>query len=186
MGLQAGYIFQQSNFTQLNIQQLPDPNFQSDYSEAIPEFGVGFYYYTNRWHLGFSVPKVTGDLFSNDPRRLNNERHFYLHGGYVFGISDAIQLHPSILLKSIGGTAISYDINLNAVINNVIWLGTSVRSFNTVNLLVQIQLNQQLRFGYSYDTQFTGFSQIRNNSHEIMLNYFFKYRKEKVVSPRIF
>lgn len=186
MGLQFGVLSQRSDFQQLITQQPGDPNFQANYSEILPEFGAGIYYYTDRFHIGFSVPKITGDLFSNDPRSLQNERHFYLHTGYVIGVSEILQLHPSVLVKSVGGAAIAYDINLNAVINDVLWIGTSVRSFNSINALLQVQLSQQFRFGWSYDTQYSGFSQITNGTHEIMLNYFFKYRKEKVVSPRIF
>ncbi len=185
MGLQAGYMFQRSDYTNATT-QFPDPAFQENYSEGFPEFGAGLYYYTDRWHVGISAPKVTGNLFSNDPRRIDNERHIYLQGGYVFGINTILQLHPSILVKSVSGSAISYDLNLNAVLNNVIWAGISLRSFNSFNALLQLQITPQIRAGYSYDTQFSGFTQARAASHEIMLNYFFNFRKEKVISPRIF
>ncbi len=185
MGIQAGYLLQRSDYASVTTQQA-DPNFQGNYREAFPEFGAGLYYHTDRWYIGASVPKLTGDLFSDDPRRIENERHFYLTSGYVFRVNEVLQVHPSVLLKSIGGAALAYDLNVNTVINEVIWAGVSVRSFNAINVLLQLQTTQQLRFGYAYDTQFAGFSQIRNSSHEIIFNYLFAYKKDKVVSPRIF
>jgi hypothetical protein len=51
--------------------------------------------------------------------------------------------------------------------------------------MVQCQLNYQLRMGYSYDFNFGDIGKYMNGSHEIVLNYVFKYSR-KVTGPRQF
>ena len=53
-------------------------------------------------------------------------------------------------------------------------------------LLTQMKLNEELDMGYAIDIYSNLSSQRNFVSHEIMLNYKFKFRKSGIVTPRYF
>jgi hypothetical protein len=55
-----------------------------------------------------------------------------------------------------------------------------------MNILVQLQLNDQLSIGYSYDNVINRLHAITRGSHEFMMSYNFNFFGLKVVSPRYF
>jgi hypothetical protein len=52
--------------------------------------------------------------------------------------------------------------------------------------MMQLQVTEQLTFGYSYDASIGEISSIESGSHEFMLNYRFRFAKKGMVSPRYF
>jgi hypothetical protein len=79
------------------------------------------------------------------------------------------------------------DFNANLLIKDVIWIGASYRSFESIDALLELQLSSQLKLGYAYD--FATSRQVRSvtgGSHEMMLNYRFSFSKTKLITPRYF
>jgi hypothetical protein len=52
--------------------------------------------------------------------------------------------------------------------------------------LIQFQITDQLRFGYSLDLSTYEIQQYNNGTHEFMLSYDFGYNRTKIKSPRYF
>jgi hypothetical protein len=52
--------------------------------------------------------------------------------------------------------------------------------------MTQMQINDQFQFGYSYTITAGAIRTVELGSHEVMLNYRFKFFKKGVVSPRYF
>ena len=67
-----------------------------------------------------------------------------------------------------------------------VWAGVSYKSSKQIVLLTQAQLTDQIQFGYSYTISAGKIRYVETGSHEIMVNYRFKYIKKGVVSPRYF
>ena len=192
MGLRAGMNLYRINYSELNQN---DPAFNRGSVNAYqPNFGAGLYYYTDRFYAGFSVPELLERSYDQYETSLTDisansqlVRHYFFNTGYVFDLSKDLKLKPNALLKVVEGAPIQLDINANLLVMEVLWVGLSWRSFDSVDGILQLQLTDQLQFGYSYD--FSTTSEIRSvnsGSHEISLNYRFIIGHKKAISPRYF
>lgn len=90
------------------------------------------------------------------------------------------------MLKVVSGSPVIADLGAHILLNEVLWLGGSYRTNDSWAAIMQIQLNKQLRLGYSYDYTLTQLNQFNNGTHEITLGYDFSFDKSKVVTPRYF
>lgn len=186
LGLQGGFTHYTAKYSLLSD---ADPTFQNgDVSEFHPNFGIGAFYQKEKLYVGVSVPqliqsKIDKD-FSGSKARL--KQHFFMHAGYVIGLSHNVKLKPSLLLKFVKGAPLEVDLNANIYFYDVVGLGASWRSGDAIVLLMQLQLTRKLQFGYSYDYGLTALRQVNSGSHEIFINYRLKFGVEKVVGPRYF
>jgi type IX secretion system PorP/SprF family membrane protein len=188
-GLQAGFTQFKSQYSQLSTRDANDPSFASDQvSGFLPNFGSGVYFSNKKFYVGFSVPYIISNLYKDEsiPTRAIQKRHCFLNSGYVFTLNQDLKLKPSILLKAIEGAPVQMDLNANLLIREVIWIGASYRSFSSLGFLAQLQITDQIKFGYSYDIGVNKLSTVNQGSHEVMLNYNFSFIKSKVVTPRYF
>ena len=148
----------------------------SDISGSSMDFGAGLYYNTRDAYLGISTLHITEpSIEKTDGQIISLSRHYFLLAGYYHQINPLLSLNPSIYLKSDGSTS-QLDINTNILYNNRIWGGVSYRLDEGIVLLTGMNINEDLRFGLSYDVVM---SEIRNNSIEFMLGYSFKLDVDK-------
>lgn len=184
-GLQGGISQYALRYSQL---ALNDPSFAiGDVREWQPEFGAGVYYKSNRFYSGISVPQMlrprsfeTIPGFAVDP-------HFFFTAGYLFDVNTTIKVKPSMLVKNYKGRLGQIDVNCNVFLNEVINVGLSWRSRESISALFQLQINPQFAFGYAYDHPYGGdFARLSNGSHEMMLNYRVPKKKITAINPRFF
>lgn len=157
----------------------------------MPSFGAGVYYYTDRFYLGLSAPQLVTNSLTEDIVEIDGDarqdRHYFLTTGYMFELSHNVKLKPNILIKAVEGAPIQMDLNANVLFSDVLWLGVSWRSLSDIDALIELQLTDQLLLGYSYDfASTTDLRRVNSGSHELMLNYRFRYSKNKVITPRYF
>jgi len=191
LGLQFGFTSYSAELSDLTPQVPNDPVFQGNVSKTMPSFGAGVYYYTNRFYIGLSAPQLVTNSLSEDVVEIDadarQERHYFFTVGHMFPLSHSIQLKPNILLKAVDGAPLQMDLNLNVLFSEVLWLGVSWRSESDFNALLELQITDQLLLGYSYDfAHTTELSRVNSGSHELMVNYRFRYAKNKVITPRYF
>jgi hypothetical protein len=79
---------------------------------------------------------------------------------------------------------VSYDLNIEARLKEFLILALSYRNDRSISNIVQFMLLPQLKLGYAYDFAFGSNKGRDFNSHEIMLNYIFKYDIQKVSNGR--
>jgi type IX secretion system PorP/SprF family membrane protein len=186
-GLQGGFSFYKANFSQISP---TDPVFANgDVREIQPNIGFGLYYNTEKFFIGASAPQLIETQFDKNNTDSDSKllRHYFLTAGYVFELSPSLKLKPSGLIKYVDGAPLEIDLNANLLINEIIWVGFSWRSFDSVDLILQLQITDQLQFGYSYDIATTSdIRRVDGGSHEVTLNYRFSLSKGKVISPRYF
>jgi type IX secretion system PorP/SprF family membrane protein len=185
MGLQGGLSNYNARFTSLYLgPNVQDPTFGEDVNRTVADFGTGLYYYSERFYLGFSVPQLVA--LRADPQ-LNLARHYFVHSGYVVDLNRSLKLKPNILVKAVQGAPLDIDLNTNLLINEVVWVGLSYRSLQSLSAMVELQLTDQLRLGYAYDFPMaTDWGRTSAGSHELMLNYRFTFYKSNVTTPRYF
>jgi len=185
------------NFYQLDMAQLKkltpynDPAYsEPNISKFLPNFGVGLYYYSQNFYLGASVPKLLENTYSADGVETSVEgketRHYYLMTGAVVNINNDIKFKPSVLARLTQAAPFSMDINANFLFVDRIWVGAMYRISGTFGGVVQFKFTPQFRIGYSYDANTTELQNYNNGTHEIMLNYEFNFKKDKIQNPRYF
>ncbi|MBD2699173.1 type IX secretion system membrane protein PorP/SprF [Spirosoma sp. BT702] len=203
LGLQAGASSYQANLADVRTapdgSSLNDPAFASNISKVLPNFGTGIYLSNDRSYLSISVPRLIKNKLSeynSGDYRSVQRRHAYLAAGFVVGLSPSIKMKPSMLLKYSEGAPFGFDGNINFWFADRVALGASVRrnqfstwSRNTTDAIVgmlEVQLTDQFRFGYSYDRTMNNFQSVAPSSHEIMIRYEFGFGKNHVLTPRYF
>lgn len=154
-----------------------------------PNFGFGLLYHSDRYYVGLSIPQLLNQSFddSNESSESELVRHYFLTAGYVFILNPDFKLKPNILVKSVSGAPIQLDLNLNLLIKDVVWVGASYRSFDSIDLLMQLQLTPRLQLGYAYDISTSSeLRSVNSGSHEFMLSYVFQLTNMRAISPRYF
>lgn len=183
-GLQAGVNFYNTNYTSLITFNPGDPVFNEDIRSVTPNMGSGIILSNQRLFVGISMPQMLSA--GSQENVIVQEKPLILYGGYAFQLSPGVILKPSMLAKMVNGKPIEWNINAHILIKDILWLGASFRPVNAISLLMQIQITEQLAFGYAYDASVGEISTIEAGSHEIMLNYKFRFSKKGVISPRYF
>lgn len=189
LGVQAGVTRFRADINQLLIKDVEDPLLQEDVvSKTLPNFGTGAYLFNKNWYVGASVPRLlNNNVNANNVQILQKKRHYFVTSGFVRELSANIKIKPSVFVKYIHGAPIEVDISSNIIFNEKIWFGVAYRSFDSVDFLALLQVDNQLRIGYAYDWTLTSLGNFTSGSHEIMLNYRRGKNKEgKVMSPRFF
>lgn len=185
-GLQAGATFYNALFSKVSP---TDPTFKNDIRLAQPNVGFGVYYNTDRFYAGISMPQLIETKFDKSSTDPDSKlvRHYFASAGYVFDMGPSVKLKPNVLVKAVPGAPVEFDLNLNALLRDVLWVGLSWRTFDSFDAILQLQVTDQLQVGYSYDfATTTDLSRVNGGSHELMLNYRFTFAKSRIVTPRYF
>lgn len=189
LGLQAGVVDFSSYQNELNPNS-QDASLQENYQSGLkPNFGTGAYLYTDRFYVGVSAPMLVNHNFLDDNPDVNQadqKKHYFVMAGYVFDLSRGLKLKPNLLIKAVDGAPIAVDINANLLIEEILWIGASYKSFDSIDGLIELQLNTQLKIGYAHDFTTSDLRFANRGTHEIMVNYLFKYKNKKTITPRYF
>lgn len=187
-GLQGGISMYNAEYTSLDVFDPNDVAFAQNIRQTRPNIGAGIYYSTNLTYLGLSMPSLLNNVFDRnaDYKTVYQTKPIILMGGHVFKVNRMVKLKPNFLFKMIDKRPVEFDLNLNALFDEVVWFGVSYKSSKQVVLLTQAQLTDQIQFGYSYTISAGKIRYVETGSHEVMLNYRFNYIKKGVVSPRYF
>jgi len=159
-------------------------------SAVLPTFSLGTYYYTKKYFIGFSIPLFLSHQIDKNTGKYKigsnfSGSNYFLTGGYEMGISSQVKFLPSLIIKYHPNNAIQIDYNAQINLKDRIWMGVGYRNRNMLVGMLQYQLNYQIRMAYSYDYNFGSIGKYMNGSHEIVLNYVFKYSRN-VMGPRQF
>lgn len=163
-----------------------DAAFHYDINNYRPIFGAGLYYYHPRGYIGFSIPDLIETEFEEQVSTWKHDRHYFFIAGYITDLSDDIKLRPTAMLRYVQNMPLSIEGTASLIFRDRVWFGLMYRHEDAVGAILCLQLNQQIRLGYSYDYGISQLSSYQSGSHEIMLNYDFNYGRKDYVSPRYF
>ena len=186
-GLKAGFTF-------LNVRALGNLVDQDDailnepVQENSPNFGAGIFYYTQKFYAGLSIPNFLEtrhiETGNGQVSTASEKMHYFLTTGYVFDISESFKFKPSAMVKAAIGAPVSIDLSANALFNDAIEFGLSMRLDDSVSAMIGLHVSDDMRIGYAYDHTTSNFGQFNSGSHEIML--LFDFNRKKLKSPRFF
>ncbi len=193
LGLKGGLINYSNNLQEYSIINPNDPNFIGRVNSTKPNFGIGAFLYSKRAYIGFSVPRILNIDIDSDMQSnaIQAElRHYFLIAGAVFDLGENVKFKPTMLTKasftSETGTPVQFDMTGNFLIREKLWLGAMYRTGSSYGFIAQWIFDRKLRLGYAIDFSTNNLKNHNNGTHEVMVSYELKFKKEKVVSPRYF
>lgn len=161
------------------------------YQKMVPTFDFGGYYYTNKFYLGLSVNHLlaSGTFNVDSLSTLNSgsgsqlfstyDRHLSLATGVALVVNPNVVLKPSLLVKYVHGAPLNIDVNFSVLLNKVFWIGASVRSSKAIVGILEYNITDFVRVGYSYDFSFGAIRSYTTGSHELFLGFDLSVAKKK-------
>ncbi|WP_405206324.1 type IX secretion system membrane protein PorP/SprF [Aquimarina sp. LLG6339-5] len=166
-----------------------DPAFAANNSELQLNIGAGLFLFSNNFYAGISSPNLLPNDVAVDGIGVSQSKtHLYGVTGFVFDLVDEVKLKPSMVIKQVLDSPLTFDISLNSLIYNKFELGISYRYEDAFIALAGFNITRNLKVGYSYDFSTSELSGYNNGSHEIILLYNFDLLNfsNKYTSPRFY
>lgn len=191
LGLKGGVNFYEAGLTDLQTNDPDDPVFVNDINRSfLPNFGVGAFYHTKQYYLGLSVPKLIKNVINRNgfsTGQVNREEiHVFFMSGYVFDVNRIVKFKPSALVKYVKNAPVGFDFTSTFLLYDHLWLGAMYRLDDSFGGLVQLQLADAMKFGYSYDFPISRLGAFNKGTHEIMVSIDFNLSNSKVRRSRYF
>lgn len=190
-GLKAGTNLFTANLLDLNPFIEDDNTFNANISsKMLPNFGFGMMYYSKRFYVGASVPKLLSNkLIDGDlPDFVNNKekQHAFLIAGAVFDISYYTKFKPTILIKAVSGAPIGAEVTGQFLFYEKLWAGLMYRWQDAAGVLLQYEINNRFKIGYAFDYTLSDIRRYSDGTHEVMLGFDLIKGYPGDISPRYF
>ena len=164
----------------LDVNALTFPDSQTDpalsnaiVSQLKPDLSIGIWLYGARVFAGVSAQQVLGqrlNFTNSDNYNLGKEvPHFFATAGYKFFLDDQIAAIPSVMVKYVQPSPVSYDLNMKIAFKDKLWLGGSYRRDDSFSAMAGFNIGKMVNLTYSYDFTTSELNTVSNGSHEIVL-----------------
>ncbi|MEQ8244230.1 type IX secretion system membrane protein PorP/SprF [Fulvivirga sp.] len=185
-GMQAAAFNRRSDYLAVQGNTADPSAANGDFNETYFDASFGLYFRSRKFHMGYSASEILPRNYAlGDTLNVNSDNFNHLvFTKLILPLSKSVDLTPSVLLKYYSGAPLSYDINLNTTIHEVVSFGVSYRKDESVDFLVRLNITPQFQVGYAYDNPIGTVAEFARASNELMLRYLFKFKYDKVVSPR--
>lgn len=174
-GLSAGIDIEQLQFSNLYVNE-DDQNDPFKRNEMIynPNFGAGVYYYGERFFAGFSVPRILENQLAvyqaNSSDRHNfHTQHMYLSGGYIFKLTNTIDLRTSAMVRLVVNAPVTFDVTTSVVFYDKFLVGANYRFNESIGVNANFKVGKKWIIGYAYDFPTNAMVLNQWGSHEIMI-----------------
>ncbi len=186
-GLSIGLLNNRFNWSKAEFKdqndQLRDSGTENTYS---PSFDFAGYYFTSSFYVGLQLDNLNQskiDVLVDGSSK--NYSHFTAIIGKAFVLSDKIVFKPSALYRSTK-SAQQFEVNLSFLFVETFWAGVTYRSDTEMSVILEYNLNQKLRFGYSFDYALQAVKTSSAGSHEFFIGYDIQVKNKNMASPRYF
>ncbi|MBS3738042.1 PorP/SprF family type IX secretion system membrane protein [Mesohalobacter halotolerans] len=184
-GVKAGATFFDVGLIDLSLQDDIDDAFSSNINETFVNIGAGFFFYSDKYYVGISMPNfLDSEHLDVDDRSFGSEtQHLFATAGYVFDLSDNVKFKPSTLIKTDFNTEATFDINTNFLFYEKFEIGASYRTEDSFSGLVGFRPTDWLQVGFAYDSVS---SALDTDSYEAFIIFDIYFKKKTFLSPRYF
>lgn len=144
-----------------------------DASAIIPDVNLGLHIQKSNYIFGLSSTHVfdfEAELDGGANARFNSSRHVYMFLGAEYELNRDWLIIPSAFMKTDNVEA-QWDFNVNFIYDGRLFLGGSYRTYDAVAALLGYQMNENIRFGYSYDITVSDLRTEQSGSHELFVRY---------------
>lgn len=194
LGLKAGMFNSSYDWNKIVFKDVDDGlTGTNQTNKTVPVFDFGIYYHnTNKHFLGATIKNLNNP--ENDQTLTGNTvlskqfRQAILTGGLIMELNDRVVFRPSFLFQTVmqSGTKPLADVNLSLLFDQVLWTGISYRSSNAIAVILEYEVTEMFKIGYSYDYYMGELSTYNSGSHEIFLGFNYNVFKSRMRSPRYY
>jgi type IX secretion system PorP/SprF family membrane protein len=211
-GIQVGMENFRADWTELDLETPIDDAFPMLASSWwSPLIGVGVLAQGDRWYAGLSCPfLLEQNLFYESETAMFTQRlrHLYAMGGAQWQLAADWRFYGATLLSYAWGSSdlagdqiqsspVSWDLYASAFYRDLLLGGISWQTGlpfwekgsglgQTAGLFAVFQLDNGLRFGFSYDLPLSRLARPTAGSLEWTMGYEWKVKAKKVAGPRFF
>lgn len=173
VGVNAGISKYRANYSDIQSQESAlDPVF-ADQNDLLGNFGMGVMLFSDKFYAGISSPFFFSRDFAagNFNTGTSHKPHYLLQAGYLVPLGEDVKFKPNMMVKYVNGSPMQIDLNANFLLKETIWLGASLRSLDSFDVLAEVEVTPNIQIGYSYDFTTTALAKVERGSHEVMLNF---------------
>ena len=187
-GVSAGLNHISLNTSLITLENPLDPAISNgNNSQWKPDLSVGVWLYSSNYYFGASVQQlIPQNLYFSTNNSYNQSKtvpQYFATAGVKIFMTDEITFLPSILLKVINPTPITYDINGKFSFSDKFWFGGSYRHKDSFGVLAGVNISSFINVGYSYDITTSALNTVSNGTHEIVIGLLLNNRY-KVTCPQ--
>ncbi|MBP2831834.1 type IX secretion system membrane protein PorP/SprF [Aquimarina sp. U1-2] len=170
--------------------QNPNDILVNSFSDLNFDMSLGLYVYSNYLFAGVAANQlfdneipydIENGVLTNDGR-LNRNFNFLV--GSRIDLNQNFEIVPSILVKTVVGAPIQWDINGKLVYQDKLWGGLAYRNQDALIGFFGMKVLQNFLVSYSYDWSLTEFSGQQSGTHEVILSYRFDFGNQKCACPQ--
>jgi type IX secretion system PorP/SprF family membrane protein len=179
MGLKFGVLNYKNPLSQYQL--YPDGEYDQAFAEDVdlkflPNFGIGGFYYDEHYYIGLSIPKMLQNDFKANINNYNVQAQVqtvYLMAGYVFRFIqfNYLVFKPTMMLTYNRGLPLNYDLGVNFMIREKLWLGVMSRSNNAISFISQLIMDNNLRVGFAMDLTYNEIFPYQYGTYEVTLGF---------------
>lgn len=179
--------FLSARFDQNGIRTIHDESFNFD---PVPWSGITFDFSALFWSENLLVGAQISNL--NTPSAtyvdVNNflERHVDILAAYTYLVGESHAIKPIVVTRFVPGGKASIDASAQFFWRQTMWLGAGWRSGNTIFGLLEFEITDNLRAGYSFDFFTDDRLPSSMGTHEVFLGFNFALSKSQAQSIRYF
>jgi type IX secretion system PorP/SprF family membrane protein len=173
-GLQSTMYIIAADFSGVNF-KYDDPSFVP-INKMRPNFGAGVFYSKRDFFVGVSVPYLLNTSFQENGELggvIQQKRNYFIRSGFIQKLDPkgTVKINPNILIRNQEGQPLSVDLNAGFIFNDVLNVGASYRSGNTLISFISMKLSEKLYFNYSFDLARPELASFASGTHEFMINF---------------
>jgi len=185
-GVACGVFDNKIDFSKAQIRDTDDPFLsQQAQNKTVFSADLGIVYVLKRLTIGFAVPQILGNrlkypIVSGNNGYYNLNRHYQGTAKYVFDVSKekAIIAYPLIMVRSVKGAPLQYDINGVIDWKKIGWVGVTYHSNYAMAISAGIRY-RSFSVGYAFDIGISKISSYTGSTSEFLLGYIFQSKKEE-------
>lgn len=181
MGIKGGITSYRADINDLTVIDENDPNFISDEKKIMPNLGIGFYLYGEKYFVGFSIPKLLETSIDEEYASTfkDLQRHYYIVAGYNMQLATNWTFKPTLYTRMVSGAPSSNDITLQFIYDKRFGFGAMYRVGDALGAFIDVEINNQLTMGYGYDFSTNSLLGMNSGTHELMISYEFNNFKKR-------
>ena len=170
IGLQAGYLDYRNDFTKIPEADL-DPLFGAvEENVSEPNVGMGIFFNTTNFYLGFSIPKyIEYKSSENATDLLNYKRHYYGSVGAVLPMG--LLKFKATALTIITDDNFSYELTTSLLLAETIWAGIFTRNLNAFGAMGMFEITDRLKLGLTVELPSTELVTNQYGSYEMFFSW---------------
>lgn len=148
--------------------------------------GAGLYFKNPKYFIGFSVPRLLKNRLyqavNNGEKSSRDFRSYFAQAGGTIKVSKDIDFIPMTMVSFGPSIPTTVDLGANFLFLKKFGAGLNWRPGDSVDGLVQYQINNRWKAGFAYDFTTSPLKKATRGSWEIMIEHQFKCNPNETVS----